>query len=70
VAVKVGAGDAAARSSLGHTGAMTGSYEVFSTVMAELGVVTVRTLDELIDVAGLLATAPRPVSGRLLIVSP
>lgn len=70
VALKVGAGDAAARSALGHTGAMTGSHQVFTAVMAESGVATVRTLDELIDVAGLLAAAPPPVSGRLLIVSP
>ena len=70
VALKVGAGAAAARSALGHTGAMTGSHQVFTAVMAEAGVVTVRTLDELIDVAGLLAAAPPPVSGRLLIVSP
>jgi acyl-CoA synthetase (NDP forming) len=70
VALKVGAGDAAARSALGHTGAMTGSHRVFTAVMAESGVVTVRTLDELVDVAGLLAAGPPPVSGRLLIVSP
>ena len=70
VALKVGASDAATRSALGHTGAMTGSHQVFTAVMAESGVVTVGTLDELIDVAGLLAVAPPPVSGRLLIVSP
>lgn len=70
LALKVGAGDAAARSSLGHTGALTGSHAVFTAVMTELGVLTVRTLDELVDVAGLLAAEPGPVSGRLLIVSP
>ena len=70
VALKVGASDAATRSALGHTGAMTGSHQVFTAVMAESGVIPVRTLDELVDVSGLLAAAPRPVSGRLLIVSP
>lgn len=70
VALKVGAGDAAARSSLGHTGALTGSYAAFAAVMDELGVLVVSTLDELVDVAGLLAAAPGPVSRRVLVVSP
>jgi len=70
VALKVGASEAASRSSLGHTGAMTGSHEVFRAVMAEEGVVVLDTLDTFVDVAGLLSRRVLPRGPRLLVVSP
>ncbi len=70
VALKVGASEAGARSSLGHTGAKTGSQEVFTAVMTAAGVVVVDRPDELVDVAGLLAQPHRPPGNRLLVVSP
>ena len=70
VALKVGASDAAARSSLGHTGAKTGSQDVFTAVMGSVGVLVCERLDELVDVAGMLARPHRPAGNRLLIVSP
>ncbi|MEV0567418.1 acetate--CoA ligase family protein [Dactylosporangium sp. NPDC050588] len=70
VALKVGASDAAARSSLGHTGAMTGSHDVFRTVMAEEDVHVVDSLEALVDVADLLSRGVLPRGDRLLVVSP
>jgi acyl-CoA synthetase (NDP forming) len=70
VALKVGASDAAARSSLSHTGAMTGAHDVFRAVMAEEGVRVVDSLDLLVDVSSLLSHGVRPTGSRLLVVSP
>lgn len=70
VALKVGASEAAARSSLGHTGAMTGSHDVFRTVMAEEGVHVVDSITALVDIADLLSRGVRPAGDRLLVVSP
>jgi acetate---CoA ligase (ADP-forming) len=70
VVLKVGASAAAERSSLGHTGAMTGSHAAFTTVMNEIGVAVAPSLDGLVDLAGLLLKRHRPASNRLLIVSP
>jgi acyl-CoA synthetase (NDP forming) len=70
VALKVGASEAAARSSLSHTGAMTGAHDVFRAVMAEEGVLVVDSLDLLVDVSSLLSHGVRPTGNRLLVVSP
>jgi acyl-CoA synthetase (NDP forming) len=69
VVLKVGSSAAAARSSLSHTGAMTGAHDVFTSVMQELGVLCVDSLDQLVDCAFLLSHGKAAGRGRLLVVS-
>ena len=68
--LKAGRSDAGQRSSLSHTGAMAGSHAVFRSVMEQLGVLEVDSVDSLIDTADLMARVAPPASNRLLIVSP
>ncbi|MGM7666595.1 acetate--CoA ligase family protein [Microbacterium sp. A93] len=68
--LKAGRSEAGARSSLSHTGALAGSHALFSSVMTQLGVLEVDSVDTLIDTADLLARVDPPASNRLLIVSP
>ncbi|WP_262106604.1 acetate--CoA ligase family protein [Arthrobacter sp. Marseille-P9274] len=70
LALKVGRSDAGQRSSLSHTGAMGGSHTVFRTIMEQLGVLEVDSVDALIDTADLMTRVPVPESNRVLIVSP
>ena len=55
IAIKVGKSEYGARAALSHTTALTGEAAVNSAVFAELGIVEVDDLDELIDTAALFA---------------
>lgn len=55
VALKVGRSAEGARAAASHTASITGSAEVNSTVLAQLGVIEVDDIDELVDTAWLLA---------------
>lgn len=68
--LKAGRSEAGARSSLSHTGALAGSHALFRSVMTELGVLEVDSVDALIDTADLFAQVNPPASNRILIVSP
>jgi acetate---CoA ligase (ADP-forming) len=70
LALKAGRSEAGARSSLSHTGALAGSHAVFRSVMAQLGVLEVDSVDALIDTADLFTRVDPPASNRILIVSP
>ncbi|MCA0873568.1 acetate--CoA ligase family protein [Seohaeicola saemankumensis] len=55
VGLKVGRSDYGARAAQSHTASITGSAEVNSAMFRQLGVIEVHDLDELVDVAQLLA---------------
>lgn len=55
VGLKVGRSEYGARAAQSHTASMTGSAEVNSAVLRQFGIIEVDDLDELIDVAALLA---------------
>lgn len=63
VALKVGRSAYGQQAALSHTGSMTGSAEVNSTLFRQLGVIEVDDIDELADTAALIARA-RPPTGR------
>ncbi|WP_291912156.1 acetate--CoA ligase family protein [Limnohabitans sp.] len=48
-----------------HSGAMSGSADVYDAIFERHGVVSVRTLDELMDTAELFAAARRPHNGSI-----
>ena len=69
IAIKVGRSEVAARAAASHTGALTGSDEVLDAAFRRAGVLRVDRIDELFDMAELLAKQPRPRGPRLSIVT-
>lgn len=69
-AVKVGRTAAGVRSAQSHTGAMAGSYAVFSDLVRGMGVVLVETIDELIDLARIRQGLGNIAGPRVLVISP
>ncbi len=67
VALKVGRSDTARHTAQAHTGALTGDDSVIDSVFRRLGVVRVRSLEDLIITAGVLAelTKGGPAQGGL-----
>lgn len=55
VALKIGKSDYGVRAAQSHTAAITGSAEINSAVMRQLGIIEVDDVEELADVASLLA---------------
>jgi acetate---CoA ligase (ADP-forming) len=69
VAVKAGRSDAGARAASSHTGARATSDVLVEAMLRESGVIRTRTLEELFDVASVLATQPVPAGRRVAIVT-
>src|SRR5262249_499198 len=69
VAVKAGRSDAGARAASSHTGARATRDGLVATMLREAGVIRSRTLEELFDVATVLATQPVPGGRRVAIVT-
>jgi acetyl coenzyme A synthetase (ADP forming)-like protein len=63
LALKAGATAAGAKAASSHTAALAGSEAAVDALFHQAGVLRARTLEELVDVAGLLANQPLP-SGR------
>jgi acetyl coenzyme A synthetase (ADP forming)-like protein len=69
VAVKAGRSPAGARAASSHTGALAVSDVVVDALFREAGVIRTGTLEELFDVAALLAHQPVPAGSRVAILS-
>jgi acetyl coenzyme A synthetase (ADP forming)-like protein len=69
VAVKAGRSDAGARAASSHTGARASSEALVEMMLSESGVIRTRTLEELFDVAAVLANQPVPGGRRVAIVT-
>ncbi|HXW04142.1 MAG TPA: GNAT family N-acetyltransferase [Vicinamibacterales bacterium] len=69
VAVKAGRSTAGARAASSHTGARATSDALVDTLLRQAGVIRTHTLEELFDVASLLATQPVPAGRRVAIVT-
>lgn len=69
IVIKVGETDAAARAVISHTGSLTGSNDVLEAAFRRVGVLRVRTIEELFDMADVLAKQPRPHGPRLAMVT-
>jgi acyl-CoA synthetase (NDP forming) len=63
VALKIGASQLASRTARAHTGALVGDDSVIDAAFRQLGVIRVRSLEDLIITAGMLASTP-PLPGR------
>jgi acetyltransferase len=69
IVIKAGRSDAASRAASSHTGALTGSDEVFDAALRRCGVLRVRSIGDLFNMAETLARQPRPRGPRLTIVT-
>jgi len=69
IVIKAGRSEAASHAASSHTGAMTGSDEVFDAALRRCGVLRVRSISDLFHMAETLARQPRPRGPRLTIVT-
>ncbi len=69
IVIKAGRTQEAAHAASSHTGALTGSHEVFDAACRRCGVLTVNRIDELFSLAEVLAKQPRPQGPRLTIMT-
>ena len=69
VAVKAGRSRAGARAAASHTGALAASNDLVSALFQEAGVIRTGSLEELFDVARLLAQQPVPAGSRVAILT-
>lgn len=69
VAVKAGRSSAGARAASSHTGARATSDVLTDTLLRQSGVIRTHTLEEMFDVAALLANQPVPRGPRVAIVT-
>jgi acetyl coenzyme A synthetase (ADP forming)-like protein len=69
VAVKAGRSRAGARAASSHTGALATSDAIVDDLFRQAGIIRTQTLEELFDVAALLANQPLPLGSRVAIVT-
>jgi acetyltransferase len=69
VVLKAGRSEAGARAAKSHTGSMAGVDAVYDAAFERVGIVRVKTFEELFDCAELLAKQPRPLSPQMAIVT-
>lgn len=69
VAVKAGRSSAGARAASSHTGALASSDVIVGELFRHAGIIRTDTLEELFDVASLLAVQPLPRGRRVAIVT-
>lgn len=69
VAIYVGGTEAGSRSSLSHTGAITGPDEVYQGILHQSGIIRAEDIDEMIDHLIALSCQPLPASNRVAIIS-
>lgn len=69
IVIKAGRSEAASRAAASHTGAMTGSDEVYEAAFRRCGVLRVQTIAELFHMADVLGKQPRPRGPRLTILT-
>ena len=69
IVIKPGRSEAARKAAASHTGALTGSDEVFEAAFKRCGILRVAGIGELFDLAEVLSKQPRPRGPRLAIVT-
>lgn len=69
VALKVGRSEKGRKAASSHTGAMSGADEVYEGFFRQKGICRVLDIDELLEVANLLASCELPEGGRIAILT-
>jgi acetyltransferase len=69
IVIKAGRSEAASKAATSHTGALTGSDEVFDAALRRCGVLRVQSISDIFYMAEVLSKQPRPRGPRLTIVT-
>jgi acetyltransferase len=69
IVIKAGRSEAASRAAASHTGALTGSDDVFDAALRRCGALRVQNIADLFYMAEVLSKQPRPRGPRLTIVT-
>lgn len=69
VAIYVGGTEAGSRSSLSHTGAITGPDELYDGLFRQAGVIRAEDLDGMIDLLWILSMQPLPEDKRMAVIT-
>jgi acetyltransferase len=69
IVIKTGRSEAASRAAASHTGALTGTDEVFDAAFRRCGVLRVNSIGDLFYMTEVLAKQPRPKGPRLTILT-
>ena len=69
IVIKAGRSEAASKAAASHTGALTGSDEVFDAALRRCGVLRVQSISDIFYMAEVLSKQPRPRGPRLMIVT-
>jgi acetyltransferase len=69
IVIKAGCTEAAAKAVASHTGTLTGNDAVLDAAFRRVGVLRVRTIEDLFDMAEVLSKQPRPKGPRLAVVT-
>lgn len=69
IVIKAGRSEAASKAATSHTGALTGSDEVFDAALRRCGVLRVQSISDIFYMAEVLSKQPRPRGPRLVIVT-
>jgi acetyltransferase len=69
IVIKAGSTEAAAKAVASHTGTLTGNDAVLETAFRRVGVLRVKTIEDLFSMAEVLSKQPRPKGPRLSVVT-
>jgi len=69
IIVKAGQTEAGVRAAFSHTGALSGSDELFRALFSQAGVIRAETIEEAIDLAAALVSQPLPKGRRVGVVT-
>jgi len=69
ILLKGGTGSIGADAAMSHTGALAGSFAVFRGICSQANVILAETIDEMVDIAGLLLSQPEIKGKRTGIVT-
>jgi acyl-CoA synthetase (NDP forming) len=69
ILLKGGTGSTGASAAMSHTGALAGSFAVFHSMCRQANIILAATIDEMVDVAGLMLSQPEFTGKRIGIVT-
>jgi acetyltransferase len=69
IAIKAGRGEEAQQAARSHSGAMAGSYPVYSAAFERAGIIQVESLTDLFDAAELLCKCPPAAAAHVAVIS-
>jgi acyl-CoA synthetase (NDP forming) len=69
ILLKGGTGTMGAAAAMSHTGALAGSFAVFRSICNQANIIVADTIDEMVDIAGLLLSQPEIRGNRIGIVT-